>query len=1105
MKHYFATAWFIGELLRESSRLLVVTHDQKSREDLTYDLETIVGETKSFPSWELLPYEPISPSPDISASRISTLSSIDGPFLIVTQASELLRKIIPIELVRESALNINRGTKVRTSELESLGYTHTSFVSEVGQYGVRGDVIDIFPVGHTFPVRLEGRSNVVSLRSFDPETQRSLAEIDQVKIFRIKETILPDPSLISVLAKRCEAPPSEEKDLLEKIESGKFFEGCEWLSPKTSSLLSVIPDDTKVLLIDKEKCFEALDDEEDLVLERFKRMREEHRIVLEPEELYLSSSNVKSLLKKSFNFDSLRTKNAPKILPQGELKIRTTSKIGSGDAFLPLKNHIREWRENLKNRVAFVVGTESRAERFKRILLTHAEIDCPIVKGTIKNWFYHSTDPVVILIGSLKSGFILKDAGLSVISEEELFGERSFRQKKTKRVSLKKLLASLGNLSEGDFVVHTDNGIARYEGLAHRSGEGYEGDFLILQFADSKLFVPVHNVSKVQKFVAADGQTPQLDKLSNPYKWIKTKKRVREAVAELAGDLIKLYAARSIVKGWRYDHIGALDDQFAESFPFDETPDQAKAIEDTLNDLASEKPMDRLVCGDVGFGKTEVAMRAAYKVTQHARQVAVLVPTTILVEQHKRSFQKRFQGYDISIESISRFSTPKNKKEVLSRLATGEVDIVIGTHRLLSKDVSFKDLGLLIIDEEHRFGVKQKEKFKALKKSVDVLTLTATPIPRTLHMSLLGIKDISVIATPPADRRLIRTHISDDSIVEDAIQRELKRNGQVFFVHNKIPQLPTIANSIKNMFPEAKVAVAHGQMNDKELESIMKSFLDREIDILLATTIIESGIDIPNANTIIISDAQNFGLAQLYQLRGRVGRSSRQAYCYFLVPKSKRLSIDAEKRLEALKSLDDLGLGFQLAVRDLEIRGAGNLLGKEQSGNVISVGFELYSQILKEAIANLKGEELELEELVEPEVRFLGAAYIPETFIPDISERLILYQRLSGARTEEDFRDLNEEISDRFGHPPKELQHYIDLMRCRALFKQKGVLRAEQKESELLLTLSPKAPISMDKLEQILNENVTLSQSLVLKVKTSTILSPSEILAVAHKILDAVT
>lgn len=1104
MKHYFAKAWFIGELLRNSRRLLVITHDQKTREELTYDLETIVGDARPFPSWELLPYEAISPSPDITASRISSLNSLSGEFLVVTQASELLRKTIPLELIKNRSINLKIGESVSSDSLESLGYTHTSLVSEVGQYGARGDVIDIFPVGYKNPVRLEGRDRIVSIREFDPESQRSLNILESLRILRIRESLLPDSSLIPNLAKASEAPPSEEKDLLRKIDSGKFFEGCEWLSPKHSTILEMLPKDTKILLLEKDKIYEALEEEENLIFERFNRMREEHRIVLEPSYLFSNVSKVKNLLKESESFDSLYTKKAPKVLPQAELKIKTISKIGSGDVFLPLRSNIKEWREDLNHRMAFIVGTKERAERFKRILLNHVEIDSPILETTLVKWFNETKDPVAILIGSLKSGFILKDQGLSVISEEELFGERSFRQKKAKRVSLKKLLASLGNLSEGDYVVHTDSGIAKYEGIVHRSGDEYEGDFLVLRFADSKLFVPVHNVSKVQKFVAADGQIPQLDKLSNPYKWIKTKKKVRESVAVLAGDLIKLYAARSIAKGWRYDHIGALDDQFAESFPFDETPDQAKAIEESLNDLASDRPMDRLVCGDVGFGKTEVAIRAAYKVVQHRRQVAVLVPTTILVEQHKRSFEKRFGGYDITIEGVSRFSSPKKNKEVLGKLSNGDVDIIIGTHRLLSKDVSFKDLGLVIIDEEHRFGVKQKEKFKALKKSVDVLTLTATPIPRTLHMSLLDIKDISIIATPPADRRLIRTYISDDSIVEDAIQRELKRNGQVFFVHNKIPQLATFAHRIKEMFPEANVAFAHGQMNERDLERIMKQFLEREIDILISTTIVESGIDIPNANTIIISDAPNFGLAQLYQLRGRVGRSSRQAYCYFLVPRSKKLSIDAEKRLEALRSLDDLGLGFQLAVRDLEIRGAGNLLGKEQSGNVISVGFELYSQILKEAVANLKGEELELDELIEPEVRFLGSAYIPEDFIPDISERLILYQRLSGARSDDDFRELKEEISDRFGNLPREFQSYFDLMRCRALFKQKGILRAEQKETEILLTLSPRASFSMDKLEKVLSDSISLSKNLILSIKTKRALEPGEILGVCYQIFETI-
>lgn len=1115
--HGAARSWVIASQFTEHRKLLVLTKDQKEFEEVSRDLKTLVGEEQvlEFPPWELLPFEPISPSLDISAERLQTLSKVqtNDSFIVVTPITELLKKLIPKQILSSLSTQIYKTQNIEIEQIIKLlndrGFEETSIVQDLGQYGARGNVIDFFPASTNRPIRVEiSKGSITEIRIFDPETQRSVLDLDYVEIGLIREFIpasevAPIISYIKSRGKELEVPPREIAHMMSQIKSKTWFSGCEWISPlittSNETLLSFIPKETKFVLNDALGCEESIFDLEAVIQEREKRFSKDHEFFIPSELIYENAKKIFTDVKSKTEFklspielisneinDDLK-KSPVQILSHAALSVKLTSKIGTGAGLSPLKSAVKDWRSNSQTRIAFLVGSEPRAERLQRMLLT-IDIDAPIENTPLLTWWSDGRSPVSIIIGSLRQGFELKKERLVVISEQELFGERSQRKGKTKRVSLKKFLSSLGNLKEEDYVVHSDHGIAQYKGLTHIERDGYSGDFLILQYADSKLYLPVHNVARIQKFTAAEAQVPALDKLSQPHKWAKTKQKVRAAVASLAGDLIRLYAARSIAKGWRYDHIGALDDQFAEEFQYNETPDQLKAIEDTLIDLSKDSVMDRLVCGDVGFGKTEVAIRATYKVLQHARQVAVLVPTTILVEQHKRSFEKRFEGYPVKIGAVSRFYSSKANKEALSKLASGEIDVIIGTHRLLSKDVHFKDLGLVVIDEEHRFGVKQKERLKSYRKSVDVLTLTATPIPRTLHLSLLGIRDISVIATAPADRRVIRTYLAENEehIIQDAIRRELGRNGQVFFIHNRIPSLPTVADFLQGLVPEARIAFAHGQMREGELDAIMKRFLDGEIDVLISTTIVESGLDIPNANTILISDAPHFGLAQLYQLRGRVGRSDRQAYAYFLIPRKRKLSFDAERRLQALQSLDDLGLGFQLAVRDLEIRGAGNLLGKEQSGNVLAVGFELYTQILREAVANLKGEEIELEELIEPEVKFLGESYIPEFYIPDISERLVLYQRLASSMRDEEFLDLESEIEDRFGNIPAPMKNYLDLMRCRSLFKMFGVIRAEQNVNKISLTLSPKSPISGKKLESLqknLKESLSFSKNLVLSLK----------------------
>ncbi|MCB0352768.1 MAG: transcription-repair coupling factor, partial [Bdellovibrionales bacterium] len=752
-----------------------------------------------------------------------------------------------------------------------------------------------------------------------------------------------------------------------------------------------------------------------------------------------------------------------------ELVTKLRAQAQDRNPLAPLREFIERWRSH-SFAVVFVVGSLPRGQRLKRMLFDLG-YDVPLLEELSgMEWCERSREfPIGIIFGHLSAGATIPDERLVFVSENELFGERSYRTGKQAALSVKQLLGSLSQLKENDFIVHADFGIGIYRGFVHKVIEGKPTDLLQLEYADSTLFLPLTSISKVQRFSAAEGQSPTIDKLSSQ-RWKKTKEKVKNSVLALAGDLIRLYAARSIAKGWHFDPAGAEDERFADGFPFDETPDQRKAIEDTLADMASERPMDRLVCGDVGFGKTEVALRAAYKAAQHSKQVAVLAPTTLLVEQHRATFQSRFAEFPVRISAVSRFYSAEKNQKVLSELASGELDIIIGTHRLLQKDIRFRDLGLLIIDEEHRFGVKQKERLKQLKKHIDVLTLTATPIPRTLHMSLLDLRSISLITTPPVDRRSTRTYVAteDEILIRDAILRELQRGGQAFFVHNRVQSIAFTTQELSRLVPEARFEFAHGQMKETELEQIMLRFLQREIDVLVCTTIIESGIDIPNANTILINRADAFGLAQLYQLRGRVGRSSRQAYCYFLIPNKKKLRSEAQQRLRALQSLDELGLGFHLALRDLEIRGAGNLLGKEQSGNVLSVGFDLYMKILRDAVHHLTGDELSLEEVSDPEVRADVISYIPEFYIPDISERLVLYQRFASLRSEEDALDLQTELEDRFGPLPIETSNLLHLMSFRGQLRRFGVDKADISEQRILLSFIPEARFDPSRLLELI-------------------------------------
>ncbi|MGB9716595.1 MAG: transcription-repair coupling factor [Thermodesulfovibrionales bacterium] len=705
-----------------------------------------------------------------------------------------------------------------------------------------------------------------------------------------------------------------------------------------------------------------------------------------------------------------------------------------------------------ENRIVFISSSKGQAERLKEILRDGGIIAPLIERDELQSY----EGNVSITLGNLSSGFFIP--GLIILTEKEVFGERPV-YRPIKKSKILKLLTSIDDLLPGDFVVHKEHGIGKFQGLIHQKVEGIEEDLLILDYEGGRLYLPLHSINTIHKYHTEEKIIPKIDKLGGKT-WQRTKERVKKKIQEMAEKLIKLYAEREVYKGHSFSPDTELHKEFDSFFYYEETPDQLTAIEDIKKDMESEKPMDRLICGDVGYGKTEVAMRGAFKAVYDGMQVAVLAPTTILCEQHYRTFKSRFSAFPVKIDFLSRFKSKKEQKKTLDALSRGDIDIIIGTHSLLSENVKFYKLGLLIIDEEHKFGVRQKEKIKELKKGVDVLTLTATPIPRTLYMALSDIRDMSVIETPPEERLAVKSIVSifNEELIKEAISRELERSGQVFFVHNRIKDIYKIAEYLVKLVPEARVAVAHGQMDERELEKIMRNFYDRKLDILVSTAIVGSGLDIPTANTIIVNRADLMGLAELYQLRGRVGRSNIRAYSYFLIPGKEVITEEAKKRLQALQEMSYLGAGFRLAMKDLEIRGAGNLLGPEQSGHINAVGFDLYLEMLEKAVAELKG--MKIEEEIEPSIHLRINAFITEDYIDDITLRLSIYRRIASSRTIEELNTLELEIEDRFGKSPVEVKNLLDIMRLKILARRLLITNIQDIDGKIQVRFLPDTKVT---------------------------------------------
>ena len=1065
----------------------------KEADALLEDLRTALGEpppeeggrVRPYPRHDTGPYDRFSPQAFVTAQRMDVLHRLlaatggdgsEAPPVVVAPWTALLLRVPARSVVRERSVrlgvgdNIDRDALVAT--LVGAGYARQPLVEERGEIAVRGGIVDLFPPQRARPLRVELLGDEVeSIREFDAASQRTEGKLDRMvapparELVAQRDVVVERGAALRALAEHQGLEPREVDALLDGLLRGHLPPGAEALSPllqpALETLLDFLPADALVVIDRPGSGRERLREYALEILENHHAAVEAKRVVSPPDELFLAADALEAELEarapvslERLDLDAAAEGGHRTVRTHGQEELASRlRRARSGEAALaPLVDAVTGWTEE-GWRVVLAAASLSSAERLRHLLGEYG-VDAPVAREAAPCGRWSAPGRVQVRVGPLSAGFALPLEHLAVVTEEEIFGPRE-RRRHAPSLREGAAVEALAQLATGDLLVHAEHGIGIYRGLVMLEVAGLRSEMLRLEYAEGdRLFLPVHRLNLVQRYVGGEGPAPKIDRLGGAT-WERTKRTVKKSVRKLARELLAVHAARELAPGHSFSPRDRHLEEFEAGFPYEETPDQLAAIEDVLTDLTRTRPMDRLVCGDVGYGKTEVAIRAAFRAVMDGKQVAVLVPTTVLCQQHLETFQKRFEGQPVVVESLSRFRSPAEAKRVLEGLASGKVDVVIGTHRLLQKNVDFRDLGLLVVDEEHRFGVAHKERIKQLKQTVDVVTLTATPIPRTLQMAFTGLRDLSVINTPPPDRLAIRTQVCrfDESLVREAILREVRRGGQVFFVHNRVQTIGSIAELLARIVPEVSVIVGHGQMGERELEKRMLDFLHGRGDVLLCTTIIESGLDIPRANTIIVDRADALGLAQLYQLRGRVGRSSHRAYAYLLIPGEDAISRDAERRLEAIQDLSELGSGFRLANMDLEIRGAGNLLGEEQSGNLGAVGYETYMELLGETIDELRGEAR--PPAIDPEIRLPVHAQLPEDYVAEVSQRLVLYKRLASATDEADLARTRDELLDRYGPLPAPAENLVRVIRVKLAARQAGVTAVDLERGELSLTVGP--------------------------------------------------
>jgi transcription-repair coupling factor (superfamily II helicase) len=1062
--------------------IVVLAPTAKAAEEFLEDLKFFnpVGKSKifHFPAYNILPYKSLAYHSETAANRIRILYQLlerKVPPIVVTSIQAVMQRIIPRKIINQYAELIIAGEEVDREQLiEKLvagGYLHTAIAEEPGDFSVRGGILDIFSPLYANPLRIEFFGDFIeSIRLFSAASQRKVKNINEAVILPAREAVLHKaflPQIISRIRTRASemnVRVTQVREIIDSLKHNQVFAGIESLIPliysELETLFDYIPDDSLFVILDHEDQKRSAEEFEALIAKNFEASSQNDRFCVEPKSLYLSQDKIWELINKNKllkfkHLEVLKTEN-----PTGLDSIRFKALIDHNtDLSTSLKstknteNHFKPFAAWLAAQQAHsccclvVCRTKAQADHIQSLLAPYGK-----QLTFIDNYHHFKSDPATIYltIGSLSSGFVWQDEALAIITEEELFGIKS-RRRRASRAKPRSPLLDLQDLKQSDLVVHDEHGIGQYDGLKKLSFNGIANDFIVIIYRDGdKLYLPVDRMGMVQKYMGVDNIVPTLDKMGGR-SWERVKARVKRSAEKIAGELLKLYAQRKIETGFGFKSADGDLQDFEAGFDYEETTDQVKAIEDTLNDMQKTTPMDRLICGDVGYGKTEVALRASFVAVSNGKQVAVLVPTTILAEQHYATFCRRFERYPINIACLSRFRSGVEQRTILNGLKNGTIDITIGTHRLLQKDVNFKDIGLLVLDEEQRFGVKHKEKIKKLRSKVDVLTLTATPIPRTLHLSLMGMRDISIISTPPEYRQSIITYISefDDALISEAIRKELNRQGQIFFVHNNIYGIENMAARITRLVPEVRLKVAHARLDERELEGVMYQFMRKEIDMLVCTSIIESGLDIPSANTIIVNRADRFGLAQIYQLRGRVGRADEQAYAYLLIPHESILSKDAQKRLKVLMEHSDLGSGFQIAMNDLKIRGGGTILGASQSGHIAAVGYDMFLKLMENAVAELKGEPV--AEIVEPEINVNISAFFSESYIPDLDQRLIIYRRLAKMTELQEIGEIKSELIDRFGPLTDEARNLLVKISLKVLAQKASIARLDLTSHQIII------------------------------------------------------
>lgn len=1086
----------IATLFHEENRpLIIVTHNLLQAQKVYDDLTELVDNEMLYlyPANELTFMDIDAQSPETLGQRIRILQNLaNGKIGIYIVPYIGLSKLLPPkEHFIDSVISMKIGSEIDLNQLINqliyLGYGRTDIVSKHGEFSVRGGIIDIYPLTVDNPIRIELFDiEIDSIRTFDVNTQRSLANLQFIDIAPAREWIADKEQFQQASVKvekylgehleKIKDTSIKEKLLsnisweIEQLRQTHYFNGLYKYVSVLYSRKNTILDYTannSIIIFDEPNRVTEVSKQVEKEINEWKTALLQQGEFLPQLEVFKSYIEMIVSHKKQVIYLSIFLRQVPHSSPENIINFISRNMQNFHGQMNVLKTELERWKKSKVN-VVFLAADNDRAKRLQRVLDDYGmEID--IVSDKIDTLIGRP----VVMLGNLQSGFEMPNIHLAIVTEGEVFSQKQRKARKVQQQSNAERIKNYTDLRVGDYVVHVNHGIGKYIGIETLDINGIHKDYLHIKYAgNDKLYVPIDQIDLVQKYVGGEERNPKVFSLGGT-EWSKVKNKVKSSVQDIAQDLIKLYAKRESTKGIAFPEDNDYQTEFETIFPYNETPDQLRAIEEIKEDMMKSRPMDRLLCGDVGYGKTEVAIRAAFKAAMSGKQAAVLVPTTILAQQHFQTFKERFIDFPIKIEVISRFRSKKEQNAVIKGLKDGLVDIVIGTHRLLSKDVSFKELGLLIVDEEQRFGVRHKEKLKELKANVDVLTLTATPIPRTLHMSMLGVRDLSVIETPPENRFPVQTYVVEYSgaMAREAIERELARDGQVYFLYNRVKSIQQMADQISMLVPDAKIAVAHGQMPESELESIMLDFLEGEYDVLVSTTIIETGVDIPNVNTLIINDADKMGLSQLYQLRGRVGRSNRIAYAYFTYQRDKVLSEVAEKRLQAIMEFTELGSGFKLAMRDLAIRGAGNLLGAEQHGFIASVGFDLYSQMLKEAIDELKG-EIKEEIKVEPQIELDLDAYLPSDYINDSMQKIEMYKKFANIKTLDEAHDLEEELIDRFSDIPQSVLNLLAVARIKAYAYKYQIDNIVQKGNEVNIKINPDQNQVVDgyKLFKIANE-----------------------------------